>query len=386
MRAEPAYPAWLLEHVRRQREFIDGLSPFPFDPPADSTPFLCLHQNNYLRLARHPEVVRARHEANLRACGDPSAPSMLGGSSCEHDAFRASLRDALQADDVILTTSGWTANVGLVEAIARPELPVYLDVGGHPSLADGARLARTRRVMFRHNDPGHLERRLRAHGPGVVCVDALYSTDGALCDLESFADVCARHDCTLVVDEAHSFGMFAAAGGGLTVERGLLQRVHFRTLSLSKALGGHGGAVAAGGEMIRALSARMRPVLFSSPTSAVLSAGHRAALQVMVREPERARRCLAMAALLRAGLRRRGVRTAPGAGPIIAIRLRGEAACELYARLRRQGILTSVFVYPAVPKGTSVVRFSVHADVGEADVRRAAECAATALREMGLLP
>ena len=66
VRGDPHYPDWLLEHVREHREFIDTLSPFPFDQPSDITSYLSLHQNDYLRLANHPDVIEARRQANSR--------------------------------------------------------------------------------------------------------------------------------------------------------------------------------------------------------------------------------------------------------------------------------------------------------------------------------
>jgi CAI-1 autoinducer synthase len=382
---EPRYPEWLCEHVREHRGFIDGLEPFPFAQPSDIRGFLSLHQNDYLRLANHPEVVRARSEANSRRRIESFSSSIFGGASREHDQFTALLKESLQAGDVVLTTAGWTANVGLLEAITRDDMPVYIDVEAHASLADGIRLSRGRRVAVRHNDIQNLEKRVRIHGPGIVCLDALYSTDGTLPDLERAVEVCERHDCTLVLDEAHSFGMFGPRGGGLAAQLGLAQRVHFRTVSLSKALGGHGGVVAASRDMTRSLCTRMRSVLFSSATSSVLAAGHQAALAILMREPERAEHCLAMAELLRSCLHRYGIDTAGSRSQIISIFFKNEDACRFYAELRRLGILTSVFLYPATPLGLSLARFSVYSELQASDVRYVADCTASVLRSMGYL-
>ncbi len=376
---EPRYPDWLIEHVREHRDFIDGLNPFPFAQPADITPYLSLHQNDYLRLANHPEVIAAREQANSRQRIESFSSSVFGGASREHDEFIDLLRQSLQAGEVILTTAGWTANVGLIEAIAKPEMPVYMDVEAHASLGDGIRQSRGRKVIVRHNDPDNLEKRVSIHGPGIVCIDALYSTDGTMPDLERYVDICERYDCTLILDEAHSFGMFGERGGGLAVKLGLADRVHFRTVSLSKALGGHGGLVAGGADLMRSLNTCMRPVVFSSATSAVLAAGHKAALEIVIREPERAAHCLRMADRLRSRLHEHGIDTAGSSSQIISIYFKDEEACTFYAELRRRGILSSVFVYPAVPRGMSLVRFSVYSELSDEDVHYVANCAVEAL-------
>src|SRR5205823_3675082 len=101
-------------------------------------------------------------------------------------------------------------------------------------------------------------------------------------------------------------------------------------------------------------------VMFSSATSAVLSAGHAAALRIVIREPERAAHCLKMGALLAQLLREGGARTNGGQSQIVSLFFKGQAACPVYGALREQRILTSVFVYPAVPMEISMVRFSVY--------------------------
>jgi len=384
--AEPVYPGWLEQHVRRHREFIENLDPFPFEQPSDISSYYSLHQNDYLRLANHPAVVQARSQANGRTRIESFSSSVFGGASSEHDAFVDLLKSSLQAGDALLTTAGYTANVGLIDAIAAEGMPVYIDSDAHASLADGIRLSGARALFVRHNDPNHLEKRVRIHGPGAVCIDALYSTDGTTPDVAAYVDICERHHCILVLDEAHSFGMYGARGGGRAVEAGLANRVHFRTVSLSKALGGHGGLVAGSADMMRSLKTRMRPVLFSSATSSVLAAGHRAALEIVIAEPQRAEHCLAMGQLLAGQLAAHGVDTRGSRSQIVSVFFENpHDACRLYGELREKRILTSVFVYPAVPMGMSLVRFSVYADLGEADIRFISSSTVAALARMGAL-
>ncbi|MBJ6762565.1 aminotransferase class I/II-fold pyridoxal phosphate-dependent enzyme [Myxococcaceae bacterium JPH2] len=379
---QPTYPSWIANRVRLQREFIDNLRPFPFDQPADIRGFYSLHQNDYLRLSNHPEVVHARAEANLRPRIESFSSSVFGGVSSEHDRFVELLKESLQANDVILTTAGWTANAGLLEAICGEETPVYIDVEAHASMVDGIRFSQAKKVIVRHNDCDHLEKRIKIHGPGVICIDALYSTDGSLPDLPRYIDICERHDCILVLDEAHSFGMFGAKGGGLAVKLGLAHRVHFRTVSLSKALGGHGGLVAGSADMLRSLRSHMRPVLFSSSTSAILAAGHAAALEVLMREPERAAHCLEMAARFVRALEGAGVDTRASRSQIVSLFFKDEQACQLYGELRERRILSSVFVYPAIPRGISMLRFSVYSELKPDDIDYIADCTLAGLRKM----
>jgi CAI-1 autoinducer synthase len=381
--ASPLYPAWLIDHVQPQCDFIAGLRPFPFDQPPDIRGYLSLHQNDYLRLSNRPEVIHQRAQANGALRIESFSSSVFGGASAEHDQFVALLKRSLRAGDVVLTTAGWTANVGLLEAIARPEMPVYLDAEAHASIDDGIRLAHAAHVFVRHNDPDHLDKRIGVFGPGVICIDALYSTDGSIPDLPRYLEIAERRDCVLVLDEAHSFGILGADGGGLAVAAGVAERVHFRTVSLSKALGGHGGLVAGSGPMIRALKTRMRSVVFSSATSAVLAAGHCAALELVIRERDRSDHCLQMGRRLAAHLEEAGLDTRGSASHIVSVFFESEeAACQLYGRLRDRKILTSVFVYPAVAQGSALVRFSVYADLTAADIDYVARCTIEAVNDL----
>ncbi|MFD3555935.1 aminotransferase class I/II-fold pyridoxal phosphate-dependent enzyme [Streptomyces goshikiensis] len=120
----------------------------------------------------------------------------------------------------ILCQSGWAANTGLLQALARPGMPVYIDVLAHMSLWEGARIAGATVHRFRHNDIAHLRRRIGDTGPGIILVDSLYSTDGSVCPIPEAAEVAEETGCVLVVDESHSLGTHGARGEGMVFELG----------------------------------------------------------------------------------------------------------------------------------------------------------------------
>jgi CAI-1 autoinducer synthase len=376
-------PAWYREHMRPACEFIAKLNPFPFEQPSDISEFIALHQNDYLRLGNHPDVIAARGEANARNRSESFMSSVYGGGSDECEVFRRAIADCMQAEDALLTTSGWAANVGLIEAIAPVLRPVYIDNHAHASLYDGVKLSLGKKVVVEHNDPENLLMRIAHGGPGIVVIDAVYSTDGSIGDIARYLDICEQNDCVLVLDEAHSFGLFGD-GGGLAVELGLADRVHFRTVSLNKALGGHGGLIAGNREMMKLARARCRSIIFSSATSSVSASGHRAALEVLARDPGRARRCLQNAETLRRRFHMHGIDTGDSRCQIVSIFFEDEQeTCEFYDRLRRAGILTSVFLYPATPAGVGLVRYSVHSELTEREIDETVQRTVEALQAMG---
>lgn len=372
-----ACPGWLERRFAAQRAFLDALSPFPFGAVEDEG-CVALHRNDYLRLGGHADVVRARRGADE----DVGAALDVGDGTTHpaHRSFRALLRTSLRATDVILTASGWSANVGLLEALASPDVSVYVDAEAHGSMRDGGALAHAHMIDVPHHDVAALDRLVSRHGPGVVCIDAINSTRGCSAPVEEYVAVCERHDCVLLLDESHAFGMMGEGSGGLAVASGCAERIHFRTMSFGKALGGHGGAIAVGGggTISRDLALRLHPVLFSSSTSPALAAGHERALRLATAEPWRADRCRALAARLRARLLALGVRAHGGESQIVSVAFPDLGACRLFAELRARRILGAVFLPPVLREG-SLLRFTVHAMLTERDVDTVADAVAAAL-------
>ena len=380
-------PSWLRQDLRE----FDGLQavslPYPFLHPDDLTGYVCLHQNDYLRLSEREEVRKVKAEV-VQSEGNSFLASTVfaGGRGAEqHQAFRSLLSKAMQAEDILLASSGWSANVGLVEALARSGTPVYLDQKVHASCWDGARLSAGRPLMVRHNDPEFLWARIRRDGPGIVCIDSYYSTTGEVCDLAAYVEICERTGSVLVLDEAHSLGMCGPGAGGLAVELGLADRVHFRTASFSKALGGHGGCIATTRHLAWYLTHRIRSLMFSSAVLPCDSAAHRQALSIARAEPWLAGHCLEMGALLRREFASHGIEANPSGSQIVSIAFPSvPQTCKAYGLLRDRGVLAAVFLPPATPEGTGLLRFSAHAHLRPADVERAGIAVAEVLDRMGM--
>ncbi|UUZ47322.1 aminotransferase class I/II-fold pyridoxal phosphate-dependent enzyme [Massilia sp. B-10] len=137
----------------------------------------------------------------------------LQQGSAQH-RLEAKLAAFMGAEDGVMAQSGWAANVGLLQTIASPGVPVYLDMMAHASLWEGVQSAQAAAVPFLHNDAAHLARQVAKHGPGVIVVDALYSTNGSIAPLAEVAAIAERSGSILIVDESHSLGTHGPAGGG----------------------------------------------------------------------------------------------------------------------------------------------------------------------------
>ena len=180
-----------------------------------------LYGKDYLCVTGHADIVNAQlaalrsNQAFVVQSGvfqlDDSAPAR----------FEAKLAAFLGKEGGLLCQSGYTANLGLIQVIADRETPVYVDSLAHMSLWEGVRAAGAPAQAFRHNDPEHLGRMVARHGPGLVIVDSVYSTTGALCPLTRIVEVAEEHGCMILLDEYLSLGTHGPLGRGMCAVLGL---------------------------------------------------------------------------------------------------------------------------------------------------------------------
>jgi CAI-1 autoinducer synthase len=216
------------------RHILHGRTPGPGD--------ILVNSNDYLALAGDPRITGAMTAA-LSAQATLASGALLHGDHPQL-TFEHELARHLHAPAGILCQSGWDANAGLLQAIAGERTPVYVDYLAHMSLWSGARMAGAPVHPFRHNDLIRLDKAIATHGPGIIAVDSLYSTNGSLAPLAELCDLAGETGCVLVVDESHSLGTHGPNGEGMAAAAGLASRIHFRIASLSKAFAGRAGFIA----------------------------------------------------------------------------------------------------------------------------------------------
>jgi CAI-1 autoinducer synthase len=328
-----------------------------------------LDGNDYLNVTGHPDIVGAQ-VASLRQNNEAVVQSgvFLLGNHPVHD-FEKALSQWIGKEDGYLCQSGYTANMGLLQIIADEQTPIYLDGLAHMSLWEGARAAKAPAYAFRHNDPEHLERMMQQHGPGVVVVDSVYSTTGAICPLREILDVVERHDSMIVVDESHSLGTHGPQGAGLCAALGVTHRVHFITASLAKAFAGRAGFFTAPASMRYYTLISSYPNIFSSSLLPHEIAGLSATLEVVRRSDAARQRLHANTARLRQSLTDSGFPIHQGSEQIIALEAGTEAAAMvLRDELESRGVVGSIFCAPATSRNRAMVRLTLHAALTEAEL------------------
>src|SRR5699024_7499208 len=207
---------------------------------------LDLASNDYLGLSRHPAVLRGAAAA-LRTWGAGDGGSRLvTGNTALHEQFERDLAAFLGAESALVFSSGYTANLGAVVALSGPGALLVSDAHCHASLVDACRLSRARVAVTAHRDVDAVAAALaaRTEDRAVVLTESVFSADGDLAPLRDLHAVCRRHGALLLGDEAHGLGGRGTGGRGLVEEAGLAGAADVVvTTTLSKALGGQGGAV-----------------------------------------------------------------------------------------------------------------------------------------------
>jgi 8-amino-7-oxononanoate synthase len=203
--------------------------------------------NDYLGFAKDKQFAIEAHQLlmqqELRVNGNSGARTITGTSK-EILSLESTLAKHHLAESALLYNSGYTANVGLFSSLPYRGDTIIYDELIHASIRDGMQLSKAKSFSFLHNDLASLEKKLSlATGRIYVVVESIYSMDGDTAPLKSIAELCSQYDAALIVDEAHSNGIYGKDGAGLVVELGLEKTVFARVITFGKALGCHGAAV-----------------------------------------------------------------------------------------------------------------------------------------------
>ena len=322
--------------------------------------------NNYLGLTFEPHCVAAA-KAALDTDGTGTTGSRIAnGTYDRHTSLEAAFARFFNRRKAIVFTTGYQANLATICGLAGPDDIILADADSHASIWDGTRLSPAETVVFRHNDPGHLDRKLtRLEGKGqckLVIVEGLYSMLGDTAPLEEFVEVKKKHGAWLMVDEAHSFGVYGANGRGVAEAQGVEEDVDFIVGTFSKSLGASGGFAVANHPKFDLLRLASRPYMFSASPSPATMASVAEALHQIETRPELRKRIWANAEQLHSGLAALGFHLAAPLSPIVAIRMPDEATAVMaWNRLIESGVYVNLALPGGTPNGACLLRCSVSA-------------------------
>ncbi|MFF7098661.1 MULTISPECIES: 8-amino-7-oxononanoate synthase [Streptomyces] len=360
---------------RRRAGLVRTLRPRPAD-----SPLLDLASNDYLGLARHPEVVEGAARAARTWGGGATGSRLVTGTTELHAELEHELARFCGFEAALVFSSGYAANLAAVTALAPHGSLIVSDAGNHASLIDGCRLSRGTTQVAAHADPDAVRKALRTHdGPAVVVSDTVFSVDGDAAPLAAYADVCREHGAGLVVDDAHGLGVLGDGGRGAPYAAGLAGAPDVvATVTLSKSLGSQGGAVLGPARVIDHLVNAARTFIFDTGLAPAAAGAALAALRLLDREPERAARARSVAGELHTRLTAAGLEAVRPDAAVVSVRAPSpEGAVRWAAECRAAGLAVGCFRPPSVPDGVSRLRLTARADLSEGQIERAVQVIGT---------
>lgn len=297
--------------------------------------------NDYLGLARHPEVVAAA------TGGGAGSSRLISGDRPIHRALEAEL-EALFGRPALVFPTGYQANLAVFSTVCAAGETIASDALNHASIIDGLRLSKARRVVVPHAEPGAIPEDV-----DLIAVESLYSMDGDLAPLAAYPQ-----RPLLAVDEAHAFGCMGPGGRGAAAMMGLQPDILIGTFG--KAIGSAGAFVVGPPELRDLLINAGRSFIFTTAMAESVAAQALAGLRIAKRSDARRQRLADNAARLRTGLTDLGWQPL-GAAHIVPVVV-GPRVMEHAARLLDAGVLAPGIRWPTVPEGEERIRLTVSSE------------------------
>jgi 8-amino-7-oxononanoate synthase len=342
----------------------------------DGKSYLSFCSNDYLGLANHPQLVRAVQQGAEQYGVGAGAAHLVSGHFSPHHQLELELASFVDKPAALLFSTGYMANLGVVQALVGKDDTVFADKFNHASLNDAMQLSRATVKRYRHNDMTQLAQFLEQTKSGrkLVITDAVFSMDGDLAPLPELLALCEQHDAWLLIDDAHGFGVLGEQGRGSLSHFCISSKRIIYMGTLGKAAGVFGAFVAAEQIVIDTLVNHARSYIYTTATPPALAGAMLESLQLIIGGDALRAHLQSLIAQLRNGLRGLPWAVMPSATAIQPLLVGdNQAALNMSNELRERGIWVAAIRPPTVPQGTARLRITLSAAHSAADVTRLIE-------------
>jgi len=331
----------------------------------NSKKVLMFGSNSYLGLTTHPKVKMASENAIKKYGSSVAGSRFLNGTTDLHIELEHRLARFLNKEAVLLFTTGFQVNLGVIPTITRPNDIIILDRLNHASIFEGARLSRAPYVLYKHNDMVSLEQKLRLSRDAemkLIVVDGVFSMEGDLADLKGITQLAKQYNAVVMSDCAHAIGVIGEHGAGAASHFDVEDQVDLIGGTFSKSLASIGGFIASDASTVEYIKHNSRSLIFSaSPTPAAVAAAL-ASLDIIESDDSLRLQLLNNTQYAIAAFKSLGFNTGKTETPIIPLYIGDDKKTyELTNLLLSKGVFVNPVVAPAVSPENSMIRFSLMA-------------------------
>jgi len=321
--------------------------------------------NDFLGLAQNDDPVSGRSAS--------TGSRLMTGNSKLLERTESEIASFFNSECGLLFNSGYLANLALFSCIPDRNSLVYYDKEIHASVRDGLKMSDCKSIGFKHNDPEDLKRLIKKERDSdknkliLVAVEALYSMSGEIAPLESIIEVCEEFRAYLIVDEAHSAGVYGSQGRGLVDELNLSTRVAIRLITFGKAYGAHGAIVLSNHVLRHYLINFGRPLIYTTSISEkealrILSALQKAGDSAL-REALANNIFLFRSLIQEETVSDRNSPIQVLRGPVKELKVKARALSE-------NNIAAKLILEPTVPKEKECIRLVIHSFNSEQEIKK----------------
>ncbi len=356
----------------------------------DGKEMINIGSNNYLGLTFHPKVIESAQRALEKYGSGCTGSRFLNGTLDYHIEVEEKLARFMNKEAALMFSTGYQTNLGTISALMNKDDIVYIDRDDHASIVDGCRMSFGKIVKFLHNDATDFERilnmNMKNNSGKLLILDGVYSMGGDIADLKRLVPICKKHNIRIMVDEAHSMGIFGEHGCGVCELLGVGDDVDIIMGTFSKSFASIGGFIAGDFKIIDYIKHKARSLIFSASLPPAALGVVDASLQVIESEPERRQRLLEIAGFMCKEFRLLGFNIGLTESAVIPVIIGDDMnTFRFWGMLNQLGIYANPVVSPAVPPNMSLIRTSYTALHTDDELHQVLEVFKKVGKELGVI-
>ena len=355
----------------------------------DGRKVLMFGSNCYTGLVNDPRIKEAAIEATRKYGTGCAGSPFLNGTLDLHKKLEARIAEYIGKEDVMIYSTGFEVNLGVVSALTGREDYILWDEQDHASIIEGHRLSFSKKLKYKHNDMESLEKQLQkceADKVKLIVSDSVFSMEGDVADVKKIVELAKKYDASVMIDEAHGIGVFGEGGRGVCHAQGVAQDVDLIMGTFSKSFASLGGFIATDKEITNFLRHHSRSYIFTASITPASTAAALKAIEIMETEPQHQQALWEVTNYALEGFRNMGCEIGHTSTPIIPLYIRDNFKTFAVTRdLLEEGIFVNPVVSPAVAPHDTLIRFSLMASHTKEQVTFALEKIQKVFRKYGII-